>query len=64
MGSEVSDAELYRTGDLEGGLACTPEALRRIFSGLTEVELRRMREEGPDSPLFGVPFLWAALLRR
>jgi SAM-dependent methyltransferase len=64
MGSELPDADLYREGDLQGGLAYTPESLRWIFSDLTEVELRRMRDEPPESPRFGEAFLWTALLRR
>jgi SAM-dependent methyltransferase len=64
MGCELGDAELYRRSRLEGGLAYTPQSLRWIFSGLTEVELRRMRDEPPESPYFGEPFLWTALFRR
>ncbi|MFJ8667266.1 class I SAM-dependent methyltransferase [Streptomyces sp. NPDC093600] len=64
MGSEVSDADLYRQSALHGGLAYTPESLRRIFSDLTEVELRRMNDEPPESPYFGEAFLWTALFRR
>lgn len=73
MGCELSDAELYRPSGpsgpsgppgLHGGLAYTPGSLRRIFSGLEEVEVRRMRDEPPDSPHFGEPFLWTALFRR
>jgi SAM-dependent methyltransferase len=64
MGSELPDADLYRHAHLEGGLAYTPESLRWIFSHLTEVELRRMLDEPPDSPHFGEPFLWTALFRR
>lgn len=64
MGSEVPDAELYRLGGLDGGLAYTPESLRWIFADLAEVELRRMREQPVDSGLFGEPFLWCALFRR
>lgn len=64
MGSEESDADLYRGGSLHGGLAYTPEELRRVFAGLTVVELRRMRDEPPGSELFGEPFLWTALFRR
>ncbi|MEU3522043.1 hypothetical protein ABZ770_43615, partial [Streptomyces sp. NPDC006654] len=30
----------------------------------SSVELRRMREEPPESALFGVAFLWTALFRR
>ncbi|AXE85513.1 Demethylrebeccamycin-D-glucose O-methyltransferase [Streptomyces sp. Go-475] len=65
MGSELSDADFYREGaGLRGGLAYPPEALRQIFSALTEVELRRMRDEPEESEYFGEPFLWAALFRR
>ncbi|MFJ7629212.1 class I SAM-dependent methyltransferase [Streptomyces sp. NPDC097595] len=63
MGSELADADLYRERRLHGGLAYTPESLRRIFSDLMEVELRRMRAEPPESPLFGAGFLWTALFR-
>lgn len=48
----------------EGGLAYTPESLRRIFGDLREIELRGMREQGPESPCFGESFLWTALFRR
>jgi len=64
MGSELDDEEFYRQGGLFGGLAYSPETLRWIFSDLTEVELRPMAEQSPDSPLFGVPFLLTALFRR
>ncbi|MGW3140467.1 class I SAM-dependent methyltransferase [Streptomyces sp. NPDC001139] len=64
MGSELPDAEFYLRGRLEGGLAYTPESLRRIFSGLTEIEIRRMRDEPPGSARFGEPFLWTGLFRR
>ena len=64
MGSELPDADFYRESGLQGGLAYTPESLRWIFSDLTEVELRRMRDEPPESPYFGEPFLWSALFRR
>ncbi|URN11947.1 class I SAM-dependent methyltransferase [Streptomyces radiopugnans] len=76
VGCELPDAELYRPSGsssysgspvppgLHGGLAYTPQSLRRIFSGLTEVESRRMRGEPPESPRFGEPFLWTALFRR
>jgi hypothetical protein len=38
--------------------------VRWTFPDLAEVELRRMAEQPPDSPLFGVPFLLTALFRR
>ncbi|MCX5609791.1 MULTISPECIES: class I SAM-dependent methyltransferase [unclassified Streptomyces] len=63
MGSELPDADFYRQSGLQGGLAYTPESLRWIFSDLAEVELRRMRDEPPESPFFGEPFLWTALFR-
>jgi SAM-dependent methyltransferase len=61
MGSEIADAELYRVGSLEGGLAFTSDELRWIFADLTEVELRRMKD---GSPYFGEPDLWTALFRK
>ncbi|TJZ52110.1 class I SAM-dependent methyltransferase [Streptomyces piniterrae] len=69
MGSELSDTDFYRRtglrgGLFHGGLAYAPESLRWIFSDLTEIELRRMRHELPESPRFGEPFLWTALFRR
>jgi hypothetical protein len=64
MGSELPDADFYRRSGLHGGLAYTPESLRWIFSDLTEVELRRMHDEPPESPRYGEPFLWTALFRR
>lgn len=64
MGSELPDAAFYREPGLRGGLAYTPESLRRIFSGLEEIELRAMRRQPADSPLFGEEFLWTALFRR
>ncbi|MEV5499709.1 class I SAM-dependent methyltransferase [Nonomuraea fuscirosea] len=64
MGSEQPDEDFYRDGRLHGGLAYTPEELRRIFSGYTEVELRPMKEQPRDAPLFGQAFLLSALLRR
>ncbi|WP_407550964.1 class I SAM-dependent methyltransferase [Streptomyces sp. Pv4-95] len=69
MGSELSDTDFYRQAGLQGGifhggLAYTPESLRWLFSDLTEVELRRMQGESPESLSFGEPFLWTALFRR
>jgi SAM-dependent methyltransferase len=63
-GSEKPDAELYGVGQLEGGLAFTPEDVRWIFSGFTELELRPMRVQPESSPLFGVEFLLTALFQR
>ncbi|MFC8224479.1 class I SAM-dependent methyltransferase [Streptomyces sp. NPDC057287] len=64
MGSELPDAEFYGGTGRRGGLAYTPESLRWIFSGMEEIELRRMRDEPAASPYFGEDFLWAALFRK
>lgn len=64
MGSELPDDQLYRDGYLHGGLAYSPEALRRIFDGFTEIELRPMSPQPPEAPAFGVPFLLTALFQR
>lgn len=64
MGSELPDEELYRRGGLEGGLAYTPDELRALFADLTEVEIRPMAPQPPDSPLFGIPVLLTALFQR
>ncbi|WP_058043412.1 class I SAM-dependent methyltransferase [Streptomyces roseifaciens] len=64
MGSEIPDADFYRQARLHGGLAYSPESLRRIFCDLEEADLRRMRDEPSGSSSFGEPFLWAALFRR
>lgn len=64
MGSERPDEELYRLGGLEGGLAYSPDELRSLFREFTPLEICPMVAQEADSPLFGVPFLLAALFRR
>ncbi|MDI2031121.1 class I SAM-dependent methyltransferase [Saccharopolyspora sp. TS4A08] len=63
-GTELPDADLYRLGDLRGGLAYGPDELRAIFADLSPVEIRPMRAQPPESPTFGADFLQAALFRR
>lgn len=63
-GSRLPDVAFYRDARLHGGLAYTPQSLRHIFSGLTEVEFRPMNDEPAESAHFGEPFLWTALFRR
>ncbi|MCC9307202.1 class I SAM-dependent methyltransferase [Kitasatospora sp. RB6PN24] len=63
-GSGLSDAEFYRRGRLEGGLAYAADDLRHLFADLTELEIRPMRPQPADSPLFGVDFLLTGLFRR
>src|SRR5205807_2954034 len=55
------DLDFYRTPTLDGGLGYSPEELRAIFAGLTEVALRRMRALPEDDPRMGVSFVWTAL---
>jgi SAM-dependent methyltransferase len=63
-GSDLPDAEYYRRGRLEGGLGYGAEDLRHLFAELAEVEIRPMRPQPPESPLFGVDFLLTGLFRR
>ncbi|SFR22768.1 Methyltransferase domain-containing protein [Lentzea waywayandensis] len=63
-GTATPDADLYRQSGLSGGVGYSPDDLRWIFQDLTEVDLRRMTEEPPDSPAFGKSFLWTALFRK
>ncbi|MCX3063374.1 class I SAM-dependent methyltransferase [Streptomyces beihaiensis] len=63
-GSLRPDQELYRTGDLGGGLAFGPDELRYLFADLEEVEMRPMAPRGEDAVTFGEPFLLTALFRR
>ncbi|MGY0490847.1 class I SAM-dependent methyltransferase [Streptomyces sp. WG-D5] len=63
-GSEVPDEELYRSGDLGGGLAFAGGELRYLFGELAEVEIRPMAEQGEGSVTYGVPYLLTALFRR
>ncbi|MCH0542969.1 class I SAM-dependent methyltransferase [Streptomyces sp. MUM 203J] len=64
MGWETGDTDFYRGPAPRGGLAYTPESLRAVFSGMTEIEIRRMHQESPESAHFGESFLWTALFRR
>ncbi|GAB7186517.1 class I SAM-dependent methyltransferase [Kitasatospora sp. Ki12] len=64
MGSERPDEELYRRGELEGGLAYSPDELRSLFRDFTPIEVRPMAAQEPGSAAFGLPFLLTALFRR
>ena len=64
MGSEAPDASFYREGRLSGGVAYSEQDLRRLFSWMRPVELRRMEKQPDDSPVFGEDFLWAGLFSR
>ena len=64
MGSELPDAELYRAGRFEAGMAFGEQDLRWIFADLDEIEIRRMVPQDETSAMFGQPFLLTALFRR
>ena len=64
MGCELPDEQLYRDGQLHGGLAFTADALRRIFAGFEEIELRPMKPQPADGSCFGVEFLLTAIFRQ
>lgn len=63
-GTELPDADLYRSPGPHGGVAYTAGSLRAIFAGLDCLALRPMRDEHPGTGRFGEPFLWAGLWRR
>ena len=54
MGSELPDEQIYRDGELHGGLAFKPEDLRHLFPDFTEVQLRPMTPLPAEAPAFGV----------
>lgn len=64
-GSGLSDWEVYRQRKLGGGLGYSAERLRKLFERQFEIlELRKMKEMGSNSPLFGEAFFWAILMRQ
>ena len=65
MGSEKSDVELLRQGQLEGGVGYTLNDLRQIFGELDFVTGGPLSELAPaPEPVFQMDFLQAALFRR
>lgn len=63
-GSDITDWEVYRRRNLNGGLGFTPEKLRSIFHSFEEVEIRKMRQADRSEVVFGVPALWTALFKK
>ncbi|KHE73242.1 bifunctional 2-polyprenyl-6-hydroxyphenol methylase/3-demethylubiquinol 3-O-methyltransferase UbiG [Halobacillus sp. BBL2006] len=63
-GADLSDWEVYKEKSLRGGLGFTEDKLKKIFHEFQPIEIRRMNEAEPSSPVFGVPDLWTALFRR
>ncbi|MFN3367216.1 MAG: methyltransferase domain-containing protein, partial [Exiguobacterium mexicanum] len=63
-GSDITDWEVYRRRNLNGGLGFTPEKLRSIFHSFEEVEIRKMRQADRSEDVFGVSALWTALFKK
>lgn len=63
-GANISDWEVYKSGSLKGGLGYTEEKLRRVFSNLDTVEIRKMRDVEKPENLFGISDLWAVLFQK
>ncbi|MDQ2698901.1 MAG: class I SAM-dependent methyltransferase [Actinomycetota bacterium] len=63
MGSELPDAQLYRDGEFEAGVAYSADDLRWIFERYDLIECRPQRAQDDASPWFGETFLLSALFR-
>ena len=60
----MPDAQMYREGSFEAGMAFSPDDLRWIFAHLEEIEIRPMDAQDDASPTFGQPYLLTGLFRR
>lgn len=63
-GAAISDWEVYRGRSMRGGLGFTEEKLKEIFHDFKAVEIRKMRDRGPESSQFGTSALLAALFKK
>ncbi|TFE02392.1 class I SAM-dependent methyltransferase [Jeotgalibacillus salarius] len=63
-GSELSDLDVYKQRNLNGGLGFTEEKLKAIFAGFEVIEIRPMKEKDEDDQEFGLRGLWTALFRK
>ncbi|GAM13997.1 class I SAM-dependent methyltransferase [Mesobacillus selenatarsenatis] len=63
-GAAISDWEVYRGRSMRGGLGFTEEKLKEIFHDFNAVEIRKMRDKGPESSQFGTSALLAALFKK
>lgn len=63
-GSDITDWEVYRIRNLQGGLGYTEDKLRRIFSDFKVVEIRKMREADPSEDVFGSSEFFAAIFQK
>ncbi|WP_047985682.1 class I SAM-dependent methyltransferase [Ornithinibacillus californiensis] len=63
-GSDITDWEVYRLGNLQGGLGFNEEKLRHIFKDFEVVEIRKMIDMDTSSAAFGTSALWTGLFRK
>ncbi|WLR56886.1 class I SAM-dependent methyltransferase [Mesobacillus subterraneus] len=63
-GAAISDWEVYRGRSMRGGLGFTDEKLKEIFHDFKAVEIRKMKDMGPESSEFGTSALLAALFKK
>jgi SAM-dependent methyltransferase len=63
-GADLTDWDVYREYSLKGGLGFKKEKLVDIFSELTPIEIRKMKDMEQQSEMFGVAGLWAALFQK
>jgi cyclopropane fatty-acyl-phospholipid synthase-like methyltransferase len=63
-GTDISDWEVYRLRNLQGGLGYTEEKLRAIFKAFKEIEIREMRVMEHTDEAFGVPGFLTALFQK
>jgi SAM-dependent methyltransferase len=63
-GAGISDWEVYRGKSMRGGLGFTDEKLKGIFRDFKAVEIRKMRDMGPEVSRFGNSALIAALFKK
>jgi SAM-dependent methyltransferase len=64
-GLDISDWEVYRRRSFTEGLVYSKEKLKQIFSdGFDIIEFRKMKHIDENEYLFGIPELWALLLKK
>ena len=63
-GVPKEDWEIYEEGKMPPGIGYTEDRLRAILRNHFEIiEFRSMKKQPDDSELFGIPGLWAILMR-
>lgn len=63
-GVGITDWEVYRGRSMRGDLGFTDEKLKGIFNDFKTIEIRKMRDMGPESLQFGTSALLAALFKK